>query len=167
LKIITLCLIISERASAIEFSGEYKTTTSGEILLLRGQSIQSKQFFPSPVTVEAEMKTNGTSQCISMTLFDEITVTLGYRKTKWRFMPGGKEGGMGNASYWRKVKLDLDNNNRVHYYIDNIVNIEGEARYIRTAGQLQFDAGCQSMLIRNIKVSKAGKKIYYEIFNSK
>ena len=80
--------------SSSEFSGVHTTSTAGEIRVQRGQFIESNQIFYRPITVEAEMKTDGSSECISMTLFaqnggknSDISLEIGGWATKWRFFP--------------------------------------------------------------------------------
>ena len=108
------------------------------------------------------MKTDGSTECISMTLFaqnngknTEISLEIGGWTTLWRFFPGDDRGEMGSVSNWRKVQLELDATNGVKYYIDNSEKYSTTSE--KNEGKLRFVAGCQSMLIRNIRVSKPGK----------
>ena len=98
-----------------------------------------------------------------MTLFaqnggknSDISLEIGGWATKWRFFPGDNRGEMGSVSQWRKVKLELDNNNGIKYYIDNVQEYSTISE--KTEGKLRFVGGCQSMFIRNIQVTNAGKK---------
>ena len=125
----------------------------------KGAGIVSNEDFSRPIIVEAEMKTDGSSECISMSLFAksidknaDISLEIGGWRTKWRFFPGDNRGEMGEVENWRKVKLWLDDTINVNYYVDN-TNIP---KYTTTSkkkeGKLRFISGCQSMKIRNIKI---------------
>ena len=141
-----------------DFAGTFTTTKDGEIAISRGNSIESKDDFQRPIIVEAEMRTDGSTECITMSLFaqnsgknTEISLEIGGWRTKWRFFPGDNRGEMGSVDNWRKVKLELDSSEGVNYFID------GDLKYTTTSsrneGKLRFIAGCQSMKIRNVKFS--------------
>ena len=137
-----------------------------QIDIERGKSIESKANYRRPITVEAEMMSSSTStNCISMTLFaddsgknTEISMEIGASSVRWIFYPGNNigtlegDGDQRGVLVWRKVKLELDDSERVDFYIDN------EHRYndtsIQIEGKLRFVAGCTSMKIKNIKISK-------------
>ena len=154
-----------------DFTGSYAASYLWEIGELqidieRGKSIESKANYRRPITVEAEMMSSSTStNCISMTLFakdsgknTEISVEIGASSMQWIFYPGNDRGtleGDGDQRgvlVWRKVKLELDDSERVDFYIDN------QHRYndtsIEKEGKLRFVAGCTSMKIKNIKIGK-------------
>ena len=145
-----------------DFNGDCATLTTGEIRVQNGKHIESKEIYNRPITVEAEMKTDGSSECITMSLFagnanknGEISLEIGGWATQWRFYPGDNRGEMGSVESWRKVKLELDSSNGVKYYIDDSLKYTTES--VKTEGRLRFVAGCRSMVIRNIKVVKPGK----------
>ena len=137
-----------------------------EIGIAQGGSIESKTNYRRPITVEAElMSSSSSTNCISMTLFaedsgknTEISMEIGASSVWWILYPGNNRGqlaGSGNERgvlTWRKVKLELDDSERVDFHIDN------EHRYndtsTRMEGKLRFVAGCTSMKIRNIKLGK-------------
>ena len=142
-----------------DFVGTFTATEDGEIGISRGNFIESKDDFQRPIIVEAEMKTDGSTECITMSLFalnrgknTEISLEIGGWRTAWRFFPGDNRGQMGPVDKWRKVKLELDSSNGVNYIID------GDLKYSTTSsrneGKLRFIAGCQSMKIRNVKIGK-------------
>ena len=154
-----------------DFTGSYTASHMWEIGQLqidieRGESIESKANYQRPITVEAEMMSSSTStNCISMTLFaedsgphTEISVQIGKDSVWWIFYPGNnwgqlaKVGNKRGVLTWRKVKLELDDAERVDFYIDN------EHKYNDTSsqkeGKLRFLATCTSMKIKNIKISK-------------
>ena len=125
----------------------------------RGSSIESKAYLQRPITVEAQLKTDGTTECIGLTLFaenrhknSEIALEIGAWGTKWRFFPGDNQGEMGSVDDWRKVKLELNGTDGVNFYID------GDLKYsnisAKNAGRLRFIAGCQSMRIRKVRLGK-------------
>ena len=142
-----------------DFDGTLTTPDDGEIGVSQGQSIESKVDFQRPMVVEAEMKTDGSSECISMTLFapdssknEGISLEIGGWGTKWRFFPGDNQGEMGSVSSWRKVKLELDSSEGAHFYIDEVQKYSTNSSL--KSGKLRFVAGCRSMRIRNIKIGK-------------
>lgn len=149
--------------SSNDFNGVFTTPTDGEIRIQLGQNIESKEVFSRPITVEAEMKTDGSTECITMSLFadnanknGDISLEIGYWGSKWRIFPGDDKGEMGPADRWRKVKMELDDSNGVKFYIDD--SEKHSTTSGKTEGKLRFIPGCESMLIRNIKVVKRGKK---------
>ena len=154
-----------------DFTGTHKASYLYEVGQLeidieKHQSIESKANYRRPITVEAEMMSSSTStNCISMTLFatdsgknTEISVEIGASSVWWIIYPGNDRGtleGDGDQRgvlVWRKIKLELDDSERVDFYIEN------EHRYNDTStqkeGKLRFVAGCTSMKIRNIKIGK-------------
>ena len=140
-----------------DFTGSFTTPEEGEIGISRGNSIESKDDFQRPITVEAEMRTDGSTECIGMTLFaqdsgrnTEISLEIGGWSTKWRFFPGDDRGEMGSVVNWRKVKLELDSSVGVNFFIDD--DLKYSTTSSRNEGKLRFVAGCQSMRIRNVKI---------------
>ena len=142
-----------------DFTGRFTTTKDGVIGISRRNWIESKDDFQRPITVEAEMRTDGRTECITMSLFarnngknTEVSLEIGGWGTKWRFFPGDNRGEMGSVTNWRKVKLELDSSDGVNFFID------GDLKYSTTSsrneGKLRFIAGCQSMKIRNVKIGK-------------
>ena len=137
-----------------------------EIGIAQGGSIESKTNYRRPITVEAElMSSSSSTNCISMTLFaedsgknTEISMEIGASSVWWILYPGNNRGQLAGAGNergvltWRKVKLELDDAERVDFYIDN------EHKYNDTSsqkeGKLRFLATCTSMKIKNIKISK-------------
>ena len=156
------CLVSGVRQLAIDdFTGTSTATSEGEIRVQRGSAIVSNEDFSRPITVEAEMKTDGSSECITISLFAtsnyknaDISMEIGGWRTKWRIFPGDNSGEMGPVENWRKVKLELDETNNVNYYVDDDLKYTTTSE--KTEGKLRFIPGCQSMKIRNIKI---GNKI--------
>lgn len=147
----TLPLAISD------FTGHCTTAVEGEIIVQRGGAIVSNEIFHRPITVEAEMKTDGATECIAMTLFAadndknaDISLEIGGWGTEWRFFPDDNSGEMGSVENWRKVKLDLDETDNVNYYVDDALKYSTTSE--KSNGTLRFIAGCQSMKIRHIKI---------------
>ena len=142
-----------------DFVGTFTATEDGEIGISRGNFIESKDDFQRPITVEAEMKTDGSTECITMSLFalnrgknTEISLEIGGWRTAWRFFPGDNRGQMGPVDKWRKVKLELDSSEGAHFYIDEVQKYSTNSSL--KSGKLRFVAGCRSMRIRNIKIGK-------------
>ena len=140
-----------------DFTGTFTTPEEGEIRISRGASIESTDDFQRPITVEAEMRTDGSTECIGMTLFaqdsgrnTEISLEIGGWSTRWRFFPGDDRGEMGSVVNWRKVKLELDSSVGVNFFIDD--DLKYSTTSSRNEGKLRFVAGCQSMRIRNVKI---------------
>ena len=158
------CLISAVRQLAIgDFTGPSTTPAEGEIRVQERGVIVSKETFRRPITVEAEMKTDGSSECITISLFainndknGDISMEIGGWATKWRIFPGDNRGEMGSVENWRKVKLELDETNNVNYYVDDDLKYTTSSE--KTEGKLRFIPGCQSMKIRNIKI---GNKIEF------
>ena len=153
----TFNLLGTRKLVRSDFTGSSTVPAEGEIRVQSGYVVVSNEDFQRPITVEAEMKTDGYTECITMTLFakngginSEISLGIGHWNTKWRFFPGDNRGVMGSIEDWRKVKLELDETNNVKYYVD------GELKYStqssKNTGKLRFVAGCQSMKIRNIQI---------------
>ena len=128
------------------------------------KSIESKTTYQRPITIEAEIKASESDRagCISMTLFadddnkiTEISLEIGGAPTWWRFYPGNNRGQLAGEGpkvreYWRKVKLELDDSERVDFYIDNEHKYNDTSP--KTEGKLRFVGGCTSMKIKNIKI---------------
>lgn len=140
-----------------DFTGTRTTPATGEIRVSSGDTIVSTKNFRRPIAVEAEMKTDGATQCISMTLFaanddhlSEIALMIGASGSVWRFYPGNHNGNMGSVTNWRKVKLELDELDNVKYYIDD--SLKYSTTSDKKEGKLRFIAGCRAMKIRNITI---------------
>ena len=78
-----------------DFVGTFTVAEDGDFGISRGNFIESKDDFQRPITVEAEMKTDGSTECITMSLFalnrgknTEISLEIGGWRTAWRFFPG-------------------------------------------------------------------------------
>ena len=151
------CLVSDgSRVLAIgDFTGTSTAPEEGEIRVERGGAIVSTEDFQRPITIEAEMKTDGSSECITMSLFAtnndknaDISLEIGGWGTKWRFFPGDDRGEMGPVDNWRKIKLELDANDNVQYYVDDDLKYSTTCQ--KNNGKLRFIAGCQSMIIKNI-----------------
>ena len=171
MKLICILSLVATYLGREDFSGTFTSSYLWEVGQLeigiaQGGSIESKANYRRPITVEAEMMSSSTStNCISMTLFaddsgknTEISMEIGASSVRWIFYPGNNigtlegDGDQRGVLVWRKVKLELDDSERVDFYIDN------EHRYndtsIQIEGKLRFVAGCTSMKIKNIKISK-------------
>ena len=157
-----------------DFAGSHTASGLWEVEQLhmyieRDQSIESKANYRRPLTVEAEIKSSSDRCSISMTLFaedsgknKEISLAIGGTPVTWIFYPGNVRGALGDdgkqgVEYWRKVKLELDDSEKVDFYIDN------EHKYSDTSsqkeGKLRFVAGCKSMMIKNINIGKYSESI--------
>ena len=139
-----------------DFTGT-ATENGGEIQVNRGSNIRSTKTYSAPCTVEAEMKSVGYSECITMSLFaagdgmyDDISLEIGGWSNKWRFFPGDNQGDMGSVTDYRKVKLEVDINGKVDYYVDD--QLKYTTTSTRQFGYVRFIPGCVAMKIRRIKV---------------
>ena len=115
----------------------------GNVFSLTKSVIQSKEIYRRPLVVEAEMRSTQHSECIAMTLFasgngknDEISLEIGSWGTKWRIFPNDNHGDIGSVVDFRKVKIEVNAENTVKFFID------GTLRYTTTSskssGYLRF-----------------------------
>ena len=142
---------------------------NGVISITHGQSIESVKSYKRPIAVEAEMKSSAHNECFGMTLFatngekdTPISLQLGGWATKWAFFPGCCEmtnsiGEMGSVTIWRKVKLVLDSETSVKFYIDE--ELKYTTDFSGKEGKLRFIAGCVGMNVRNIKIKRSRGRI--------
>ena len=145
--------------SMAQFEGT-ATEASGEITVTKGDDIRSTKTYKHPITVEAEIKSVGPSECIAITLFtqnsdensrkDRIKMVLGSDRTKWAFYPGQKMGDNGSVTEYRKVKFVVNAAGKVFYYIDDKLVYTSTPSML--SGQLRFVPHCTSMKVRNIRV---------------
>ena len=70
----------------------------------------------------------------------EISHEIGGWTNRWRFFPGDNRGTVGDVTSWRTVKLELDANTEVKFYVDGDLKYTTDSS--KSSGYLRFPKVC-------------------------